>query len=285
MHMRRLARCVLISVLALAVAPGCEALHQYRPVAVLARDAETKQPIPGAEVRITYPLSQSSWAPLECSRTTGNDGIARLQAAPYGDAGILLEGAAKGYVPEERNLAAEEVQAIKPTHLFEAVDRRPVDFVVELYAEPRPTVELVIPTGYRGQVAAEVQIQDGGPWPRGQRDFSYVVPAGGGPVPVIGPPVLRHVFPLDFRGKYADGTPLSAEAKEQEIGFWWLRTEGRYQYFLVGTRRDYDDYRHASQDEKRERHSEGGGRGEGRGRRGHRGNQSTPDAGQAGANP
>jgi hypothetical protein len=89
------------------------------------------------------------------------------------------------------------------------------------------------------------------PWPRGQRDFTYVVPPGAGAVQVIGPPVLRHLFPLNFRAKYADGTPLSTEAKDQELGFWWLKTEGSSQYFLVGTRSDYDDYRRASDGDQR----------------------------------
>jgi hypothetical protein len=84
----RLTRPLLFAAL-LAVAPGCQAFHSYRPVPVLVRDAESKQPIPGAHVRISYPLMEPAYAPpADSSGPTGADGVARLRAAPYGEAGI-----------------------------------------------------------------------------------------------------------------------------------------------------------------------------------------------------
>ena len=288
MRARRFLQYLPFQLLALILSPGCQAFHQYRPVSVLARDAETQEPIPGANLRVLYPLCQSPWAPWECLRTTNNGGIACLRAAPYGDAGITLEATAQGYMLEEKNISPDAVEAIKAAQLFEDVNRRPVNFVLELYALPPPTIELIVPTGYRGIVTAEIQIKEGDTQcgsPLGQRDFSFVVPADGAVVQVIGPPVLRHMFPLDFRGKYADGTFLSAEAKDQEIGFWWLKTEGKYQYFFVGTRSTYDDCRRTAHEEPRQRHSSAGGAREGHGRRGRGGKQSTPDVDQAGVEP
>src|SRR5262249_53367817 len=155
----------------LTVAPGCEALHRYRPLSVLVQDAETKQPIPGVHLHLSYPLARSSCAPWESSGMTGDNGVARLRAAPYGDEVILVEAEANGYLPEQKNLSAADVQALEPAHLFEAVERRPVSLVVELYAGPRPSVELVLPADYHGLVKVEVVIDDDAPCPPGHRCF------------------------------------------------------------------------------------------------------------------
>src|SRR5262245_60021511 len=120
---------------------GCQAFQGYRPVAILARDAETQQPIPGAEVHISYPLVRSSFAPQDAVGTTGKDGIVHLQVAPFGDTGVQVEASANGYLCEEKIVSVEAVQRLEPARYFEAVDQRPVSFVLEMYAEPRPAVE------------------------------------------------------------------------------------------------------------------------------------------------
>jgi len=53
MRRRRLALWFLRSVLVLAIVPGCLALHTYRPLSILVRDAEMKQPIQAAEVLLS----------------------------------------------------------------------------------------------------------------------------------------------------------------------------------------------------------------------------------------
>src|SRR5580704_490058 len=146
-------------ILVLAFAPGCQVFHPYRPVPVLVRDAETKEPIPGAEVRITYPFTDPELAPWDSVGRSADDGIARLRAAPYGT-GILMEVTAPGRLSEHKDLSADAVGAIEPAGWFESTDRRPASQVIELYAEPRPTVELVVPAGYRGLVRAEIRVQD-----------------------------------------------------------------------------------------------------------------------------
>jgi hypothetical protein len=284
MRDRRLARWLICPALLLATAPGCQALHRYRPVAVLARDAETQKPIPGAEVSISYPLTPPTRAPWDSCGTAGDDGIARLRAAPSGDAGILVRLTAPGYLSEEKNLSVEAVQAIEPAHLFEATDRRPVTFVLDLYPEPGPTVELVVPTGYRGLVKAEVRVQDDAPCPPGQRCFSCVVPASG-VVQVTGPPLLRRVYGTDFRARTADGAPLSPRPTGSDVGLWWLKCEGSSQWFLVGTQGEYDSLRRSGPAEGAAESRSPGGKGEGRGRRNRRGNQPPADAGPVGTGP
>jgi hypothetical protein len=286
MRNRRLARCLIYPALLLATAPGCQVFHVYRPVTIQARDAETKKPIPGAEVRLSYPLTQSSLAPWEAVGTTASDGVVRLQAAPYGEAGILLDVTHPGYMTEQKNYPIEAVKAIEPAGLFESVDKRPVSFVVEMYTEPFPGVELVFPSSYRGTVKVAIKIQEDAPYQPGQRLFSYDVPASG-ILQVAGPPLLRRVYSPDFRARYADGTPLNRQPQGDEIGFWSLKSAEGYDHFLVGTRAEYEELRRADQKEGegQNRSSGGKGGGGGRGKRNRGGNQSSSDSGQASMSP
>lgn len=274
MRNRSLARCLVYSALLLTAAPGCQAFHRYRPVAIEAMDAETKKPIPGVEVKISYPLENSSYAPWESKGTTGPDGIARLKAAPYGRAGIMVEVIANGYMSEQKYLSIQEVEAIEPAHWFEDVNRRPASIVMAIFADPAPTVELIAPVGYRGQIKAKVQIDADLSSAAGQRLFRYPVPASG-EVVAMGPPVFRHVAPSSFRLTFADNTPLNQWPKDSEVGYWLLKCEGTTYHFLVGTARDYDDYRHSQQYEGRDRPRGGGGQGGGgKGRKGRNGGPS-----------
>jgi hypothetical protein len=276
MRERRLAGCLMYSAFLLAVAPGCQALHRYRPVSIEAIDAETKKAIPGVEVKISYPLENSSSAPWESKGTTGPDGMARLKAAPYGRAGIMVEVNAVGYMSEQKYLSIQEVQAIEPAHWFEDVNRRPASFVMELFADPAPAIELLAPVGYRGQIKAKVQVQADLAHVAGQRLFRFAVPASG-EVAAIGPPLFQHVAPSNFRVKFADDSPLTFWGKDAEIGYWFLKCEGTTYCFLVGTQRDYDDYRHSLQSSV-ERPSRGSGSSEGKGRKGRKGNSPPGDS-------
>src|SRR5258708_1824758 len=100
----RLARYLFGTDLLLVVAPRCQALHCYRPVTILARDAETGKPLPEAEVRISYPSSRAQFAPWESVNSTGDDGIVHLRAAPSGDFDVALTAKAKGYLTEEKSI-------------------------------------------------------------------------------------------------------------------------------------------------------------------------------------
>jgi hypothetical protein len=272
--------CLIYLVLLLACLPGCQALQGYRPVAIRVQDTETQQPISGAEVHISYPLTRSSFAPLDAVGTTGTDGIVHLQVAPFGDTGVQLDASAKGYLSEEKILSVEAVQKLEPAHFFEAVDHRPVSFVLEMYAEPRPTVEFILPAGFRGPFKAEIKVQDGVPCPPGQRLFRFEVPATG-EVQVTGPRLLLRLLSADFQARYADGAPLSQHAKDSEVGLWWLRFDGKYHYFQVGTAAEYDLLRNSNDRASiRSSRSTGGSQGGRRGRRG--GNRGSPQPGNAG---
>ena len=112
--------------------------------------------------------------PAAASGETGDDGTVRLRAAPIED-GFQVEANAPGYLLEERSLSGEVVQSPQPASV-----------VLAMYAAPGPTVELVVPVGFRGLVRVETRIQDDLPFPAGQRCFRYDV-APSGVVQVTGP--------------------------------------------------------------------------------------------------
>jgi hypothetical protein len=143
-----------------------------------------------------------------------------------------------------------------------------------MYAEPGPTVELVVPAGYHGLVKAELRIQDDAPVRPGQRCFCYPVPLDG-VVTAIGPRLLRRVGPADYRFRYADGLPLTPNAKGSEIGFWWLKTDGWSQCFVIGTEHEYDAYRRDEAAKEAGIRTGAGGQGGSHGRHGRRGNPSS----------
>jgi hypothetical protein len=239
---RRPVRRLSCAVSLVALVAGCQALHRYRPVIIETRDAETQKPIAGASVHVSYPASNPDLAPWDSTGTTREDGRVELRAAPYGDLGIRVEASADGYLYEQKSLASDAVEAIEPASFFGKAEPRPVNLVVEMFAGPSPTVELVVPTGYHGPIRAEVQIRDDAACPPGQRCFSYPVSPSGAVV-VTGRPLLRRVVAPDYHARYADGTPLNREAPDGEVRFTWAHAEGRYQYFFVGTRLEFDNFR------------------------------------------
>ncbi len=278
MEHQQLAPTAIYLVLLALVAPGCQALHSYRPVAVLTRDAETGKPIADAEVHISYPHSDPNSAPYDSVGPTGADGIAHLRAVPYGDFDIAMAGSAPGYLAEHKPIPVKEMEAIKPAHFFEDVDKRPVNYVLELYAaEPAPSVELIVPTGYRGEIEVEVHAREDLRCQPGQRCFRFEVPAKG-VAQLTGPALLHHVWFADYKAKYADGTPLPPDSKDNAIGFWFLHFGGATQFFFVGTRQDYDLRCKTPAPGPTRQHSNNGGGG-GQGRRGRRGSQSNVDPG------
>src|SRR5579884_3366301 len=229
----------------LLILPGCAALPWSRPMAVLLRDAETKQPIAGGELALSYPLAKGPTAPASVSGVTNRDGIVWLHAVPTGDTSILLEAKAQGYLSEWKTLTGDDVRKIEPAHLFEAVEKRPVGQVLELYAGPRPTIELIVPAGFKGQFKVGIQTRDDFPYTPGQRFFSYPV-ALVGDTTIVGPPLFRHGGATpEFQAKYADGASLKQHVTGPEVGFWWLKSEGGYEHFLVGTAKEYAAWRSA----------------------------------------
>jgi hypothetical protein len=266
-----LVRCLSCAVFPLVLCAGCQTLTGRRPVSIQVLDADNKQPIFEARTQITYPLAEDFLPSGSSVGRTGQNGIAQLTASANGDTQILLEVAAEGYLPEHRFVPVETVRAIKPAGLFELLERRPANLVVEMYAErPLPTLDLVLPAGYRGVVQVDLQIAEDASGLPGQRQFSFTVPPSGS-IQVTGPAVLAK-FPVpNVTARFADGAPLSREPKAEdwEIGFWPVKYESRRLLFLVGTKAELARYRAEHPEEaglvvRARGSSKGGGKGRGR---------------------
>ncbi len=266
-----LAQCLFCATFLIVLGSGCQAFEGRRPVSVQILDADSNQPIVDARAEISYPLTGSFLPPSPSLGTTGKNGIAQLTASSKDDTQILLEVVAEGYLPEHRFLPVETVRAIKPAGLFELLERRPPNLVVEMYTEkPLPTIDLVLPAGYRGIVQLDMQIPENASAAPGKRQFSFVVPSSGS-IQITGPAVLGH-FPVpNVTAKYPDGAPLGRDPKMEEwnIGFWPVKYESRKLIYLVGTKAELAHYRAEHPEQpglvvRAPGSSKGGGKGHGR---------------------
>lgn len=254
----------------LGASPGCLTTPRSPPVPVpvLVVDAETRAPVAGAAVRLWCPDPRAPGLGKDASGTTGPDGIARVQSAAKEDVGVVLGVTAAGYLAEQKDFRGNGT----------AHDGTPPGVMqVELFAGPRPTVEFVVPNGFRGVIKAEVRVEDPPAQP-GRRAFSFPV-GSDGTVQVVGSRVLGLGPGPDYRARYADGAPLTLNPEGLVIGFRWLGYRGDTQFFVVGTHADWNEaHREFVKDDPPSRgtaaagqgRAGGGGRG-GRGGGGHRG--------------
>jgi hypothetical protein len=243
--MTRTNRRLLCLLSLLTLTSGCQLMQNTRPMVVEARDAETHQPIPGAQVSLSYLQQPAGFAPSEVNASTGTDGIARMQGSVPGDAGMSLDVSANGYHSGKEGVARSTVETIPPLKMFEKNDQRPVQFVVELYAEPDPSIELVLPAGYKGEVKAQIIISPTAGAVPGQRVFSVPVSPTGS-AQIAGPEVLKFVGGTDFHFRYTDGVPISRRAEGDTLmGYWFLsyNENDKISSFFVGTFQEFDDYR------------------------------------------
>ena len=187
---------------------------------------------------------------------------------------MLVEAKTKGYLPYTQDISDDTVRMIPKRGWFEFSERQAPAFVVALVAEPRFTIELVVPTHYRGLVKAGVHFQEDVAYPTRQREFRYEVSMDG-EVQIVGPAVLLRYPPL-YRARFADGTPLDEKTELMRVGFRWLKRKGDEEYFVVGTQIDYDHYRREMLANPAWSESSDGGGGKGSGKSGRRrGNMTT----------
>lgn len=239
MRNRRFARRLLCLFILSYLTPGCQLFHGDPTITVLVRDAETKQPIPTAEVYLCQLLKDDEIAPCRSRELTQANGIARLRAEPDGDHGIQVQAMAQGYLPEKQNMAAEAIKKSSAASSSHNAVQSPPDLILEVYSEPAFSVELLLPPGYRGLVKAEIHIQDNLPLPRGQRIFRFSA-SPTGDVQVIGPPLLQRVPAPEYRARYANGPLLNTTMDVEKIGFRWIKGTGNCHYFVIGNQLDYE---------------------------------------------
>lgn len=237
MRDRRLAR-YLLALLYFAPLVGCQVFQGEPQLVVQVRDAETKKPLPSAEVYLCQRLKDNSVEPCRSPGLTQEDGTAHLKAVG-GQYGVEVQAVAAGYLPEKVTLSAEDLKKIKTIPTSATKEPRPADAIVEAYAEPSFSVELVVPVGYRGLIEAEIVPRNNITNPIGQRRFCFTVPPSA-IVRIEGPALLQRVAVADYRARYVGGPLLTATMDEEKVGFRWLKGSGRKHYFLIGTLSDYE---------------------------------------------
>lgn len=238
-----LTRMLLGPIVLLPALMGCQIWHPTPSIPIVVLDAETKTPIPGAEVRLWSP-SDNRKTRVEPSGTTGPDGIVQIKAEYPKEADVLIEVTAVGYLQDEM----DRVLAGK-------VPGAPAGGgVIEMFRGPRPVIELVIPIEFRGDLKVELKIQDPTPDQLGKRVFRFNVPLpkvgsidATPTVQVVGPPILDGRLGPEFHGFYANGSPMPAEPKDNEVVLRWVRSEGLNQFFVVGTKVDQEAARRAAE--------------------------------------
>lgn len=252
MRNRNLTRYVVrnvICILAIFTAVGCQSMYPTVPVVVTIRDAETKAPLSSAEVAFLYPTDDTSSHARDSSGKTNTNGIAQIKAATGDDALPQVKISAAGYLTEQKSLSGETLRAIKEANPFMsfASHPNPVEVAFEVFHGPPPSVELILANGYRGMVKVEVRIREDVVYEPGQRVFSRNVPTNG-VVQVEGPPVLRYDRGPVYCARYGDSNVLlpTQDLKDDEIAFRWLRSEGRIEIFVVGTRSEWENYRRSA---------------------------------------
>ncbi|MBN9118770.1 MAG: hypothetical protein J0I06_06360 [Planctomycetes bacterium] len=222
---------LLVFVLVVPVT-GCHTFQPSTPLTVHVRDAETQAPVPGATVRLWRfgPHAEER----ETGLTTGADGNATTRLAPPDEGGVMVEVTAPNHLTAQTTLPRDVVDALASAKAFHPYTGPPLVATVDVFSGPRPTVELVVPNGFRGLIKAEVRVQADRPWPAGQRTFSYTVPPDG-VVRADGPAVFGLSAGPEIVAKFADGTPLATEAKPEDVAFRWLRRDGTTVFYAVGT--------------------------------------------------
>jgi hypothetical protein len=280
-----LSRILLGAFFSLPSLAGCHTLHSTETIPIVVLDAETKTPIPGATVRLWSPADNSP-SHLEPTGQTGPDGMARIKAFFPKEADVLIEVSAPGYLSDEIDRLLSSKAPGAPAG----------GGIVEMFSGPKPCIQLVIPTGFRGDLKVELKIQDNAPMQPGQRVFTYNVPPTtqasiiGEPVVVhiVGPPVMEGRLG-QFRGLYANRAPMPVEPKDTEVVLRWVRSEGLDQYFVVGTKIDEESARRAAEKNIGPRETGGETKGGGGGRRGGGGaggaNRGTYGAGGGSGSP
>lgn len=184
----------------------------------------------------------------DSSGTADANGVVQVKAATGDDAlpQVKLE---RAELPAGKTrTAGGRPSALKANESVWPFSSHPETVVVtmELYHGPDPAIDLLVPPGYRGQIKVDVRVREDVAYQPGLREFQGTVPPDG-MVQIEGPPILRHGRGPTFFAHYLDEahTQVPTEVGPDEVGFRWVRTEGRTEIFVIGTKSEYEKYRRA----------------------------------------
>jgi hypothetical protein len=224
---------------------GCGLFHEYRPMRVLVRDAETKQPIPGAHVDGWYSTMLDVFGPTAPRGVTGPDGVATLWIGP--DRGFTLRVEEPGYLMTDAHEGVghgHQYFYTLPKKGDSGDDPRRIDCTIDLPPDPKPTFVLVVPKGYRGLLrikfepaeAAEVSTQRAYPITVG-RDGRAVVRL---PKSIWLKDGGRNIAACETDGKRI---PWACDENEERVRLFTVWNTEDTELYLIGTAPERAAYR------------------------------------------
>lgn len=266
-------RLIILIALAAAVqttAMGCQLVNPTVPVEVTIRDAETKAPVPAAEVTFLYPTDDSASHSRNSSGKTNTSGTAEVFAAADESAVPQVKVTAANYLAVETPLQGDALRSIRSAGPFWFLSGKheKIEVAMYVYRGPVPVVELCVAKNHRGLVKVDVRVREDVAYEPGQRVFKAMVPQDG-LVQLDGPAILRNDKGPVFFAHYPDDTriPRGDEAKDDEVAFRWLHAEGRTEVFVIGTKGDWESFRRAGDKNPANDSGKSGGKGGGGGGR------------------
>ena len=194
---------------------GCGLFRAHRPLTVQVIDGDTRQPLPKATVSLCYLNMLDFTAPRPCSRMTDSRGMATLRIGEFHT--IIFGAELNGYrAPDHSYFNSEFVMGLPRRSTGR------IDMILEMWAEPKATIEFVVPNGYRGPVKVVFE-QDDSTFERGLRQFSFPVQPDGRAV-VRGPSLLDpHRYSPRIEVRYADGIRIPSEGHFEDNAFRWVQ--------------------------------------------------------------
>lgn len=221
---------LLAGIAAAILAAGCGVFRPHHTVSVQVIDGETRRPIPDAKVGVYYPNMLDFTAPLPAESRTDAQGFAKVRVGEYHS--IHIYALFDGYLwPDGVRLNEQSLK--------ELARRTQPNLTIEMWADPQPTAELVVPNGYRGAVKVICERDDSAPIPHGKRHFTFPVEPNGRVI-IRGPGLLTSRDGPEFTARYVDGTAIPTHSSRySEVALRWLASrtwrDRNTQLFCIGT--------------------------------------------------
>lgn len=224
-------RVILLGFIVLAQAnSGCGVFRERRAMTVQVLDGDTREPVGGATVCVSYPNMLDFTAPQPTEMTTDGNGLATLRVADYH--GHSVRAAHSNYrVSDDFQQNATEFRELPKR----GDGRVKHTFLAYSNSTPRPTVELVVPNGYRGPVKIRYETEEQPT--AGRRSFKFPV-SPTGHVTIRGPRLLTERPKPDFAVAYEDGTVIASYGRPGQDAFRWVHCGTDSDLYVIGTEAD-----------------------------------------------
>lgn len=220
---------------------GCIAFYDHSQCHFKVFDAEQNKPVEGAVVSVSYILYKMPVLnfPKPTETMTNQNGLAELKVA--NSFARILDISAEGYTP---------LRIWGFQHDWPIIDnfknQNENEFIVPIYRNPKPTIEIIVPDGYRGPVALDLipdekLIQE----KPGKRNFSYKMMPNGY-IPVQASPLLYEIDNIySITARHENGNSISSiQDSPESIDFRLVVSSGfeaKKHLYIIGTEKERDD--------------------------------------------